>query len=138
QHRRERDRPVVGRLVAYFVVAALDVAWRRQDGVRQELVRLEDVLLLHIHPRQREELGRRHDSLALGPDNPEAGPIREHRHGQARGMHDEARAAAENGVELVLARDREAGGASLLQAVELLVAEIPAARTLIEIAADGA
>ena len=34
--------------------------------------------------------------------------------------------------------DREAGGAALLEADELLVAEVPAARPLIEVAADGA
>ena len=47
------------------------------------------------------------------------------------------RAAAEDGVELVLARRREAGVAALLEADELLVAEVPAARALIQVAADG-
>ena len=39
---------------------------------------------------------------------------------------------------LVLAVHGEAARAALLQASELLVAEVPAARTLIEVAADGA
>ena len=53
-------------------------------------------------------------------------------------MHDVARAVAEDRVILVLAIDGEAARAALLQAVELLVAEVPAARPLREVPADGA
>ena len=53
-------------------------------------------------------------------------------------MDDVARAVAEDRVELVLAIDGEAARAALLQAVELLVPEVPAARPLHQVAADGA
>ena len=42
------------------------------------------------------------------------------------------------GVVLVLTVHGEAGGASFFQAGELLVPEVPAPRTLIDVAADGA
>ena len=53
-------------------------------------------------------------------------------------MDDVTGAVAEDRVVLVLALDGEAPRAALLQAVELLVAEIPAARPLHDVAADGA
>ena len=54
-------------------------------------------------------------------------------------MDDVARAAAEDGVELVLAVHGEKQRvAALLEADELLVAEVPAARPLVEVAADRA
>ena len=53
-------------------------------------------------------------------------------------MDDVAGTVAEDRVELVLAVHGEAARAALLQAVELLVPEVPAARTLIQVAADGA
>src|SRR6476620_5799618 len=52
-------------------------------------------------------------------------------------MHDEARAASEDRVELVLACRGEALIAALLEADELLVAEVPATRALIQVAADS-
>jgi len=52
-------------------------------------------------------------------------------------MDDVARAVAEDGVQLVLALDGEAPRAALLQARELLVPVVPAARPLGEVAADG-
>src|SRR5689334_21076644 len=52
-------------------------------------------------------------------------------------MDDVAGAAAEDGVELVFTLRRETPVAALLVADELLVAEVPAARTLVDVAADG-
>src|SRR6476620_10736307 len=53
-------------------------------------------------------------------------------------MDDEAWPVPEDGVELVLAGRREALVAALLEADELLVTEVPAARPLIQVPADGA
>src|SRR5215472_2218055 len=52
-------------------------------------------------------------------------------------MHDKTRAPAENRVKLVLARNGEARVSALLEADELFIAEVPATRPLIEIAAHG-
>src|SRR5215471_15449047 len=53
-------------------------------------------------------------------------------------MHDVARSAvSENRVKLILAGRREAAISALLEADEFFIAEIPAARTLIDVAADG-
>src|SRR5579871_5997279 len=49
-------------------------------------------------------------------------------------MHNKAGATAKNRVELVLARNREAGVASLFEADKLFVPEIPATRALIQVA----
>src|SRR5262245_9476166 len=52
-------------------------------------------------------------------------------------MHDMARTVvAEDGVELVFTCGREAAAAAFLVAVELLVPEVPAARTLVDVAAN--
>ena len=54
-------------------------------------------------------------------------------------MDDVARSVvAEDGVILVLAVHGEAARAALLVADELFVAEVPAARTLVDVAADRA
>ena len=71
----------------------------------------------------------------LGPSDVE---LRVERHQSRRGigrMHDETRAAAEDGVELVLAVDREAGVAAGFEAREA-VAEIPAPRALAHVARE--
>src|SRR5439155_18631543 len=45
---------------------------------------------------------------------------------------------AEDGMVLILSADREAAVAALFEADELFVAEVPAARPLVEVAADRA
>src|SRR5689334_7557402 len=52
-------------------------------------------------------------------------------------MDDEAGPAAEDRVELVFSLRRETDVPPFLEADELLVAEVPATRALIEVAADG-
>src|SRR4029078_1231482 len=78
-----------------------------------------------------------HQALAVRTKETERRAICDEGHREARRMHDEAGAAAEDSLELVLARGREAPVAALLEADELLVAEVPAAWPLVEIAADG-
>ena len=53
-------------------------------------------------------------------------------------MDDVARPVAEDGVELVFSFRREAPVTALLVADELFVAEVPAPRTLVDVAADRA
>ena len=77
-------------------------------------------------------------TLPARSDNPEAGAISHEWDGKVRWVHDVARTAVtENRVKLILAGRREAAIATLLEADEFFIAEIPAARTLIDVAADG-
>ena len=77
-------------------------------------------------------------ALARGTDDAELRAERDRGHRQARRVDDVAGTAAEDRVVLVLAVHGEAARAALLQAVELLVAVVPAARTLVQVAADRA
>ena len=86
---------------------------------------------------EREEVGRRERALAGGSDDAELGVERDQRGRGIRRMHDEARSAAEDGVELVLAGDRETLVAAGLVARET-VAEIPAPGALADVARERA
>ena len=62
--------------------------------------------------------------------------IGEQRRGQRRRMRRDARAEIEGDAVEMIARARRTVRAALLEAVEMRIAEIPAARALREIAAD--
>ena len=111
---------------------------RRQDDVRHDLVRLQHGFAVEILVRHLEELAGIDLARAVRSDDAEASAVGDHRHREARRMNDVAGAIAEDRVELVLAFHREAARAALLQAVELFVAEVPAARPLHDVAADRA
>src|SRR5439155_6207228 len=88
--------------------------------------------------RHREVFGRRDFAFSRGAGETEFCAVCDQWHGQTGRMHDVARTVvAEDRMKLVFTRWREAAVAALLIAVEFLVAEIPAARPLIDIAADG-
>src|SRR5262249_61765404 len=89
--------------------------------------------------RRHGEVTRRgHLTFSLRSEDPEFRAIREERHCQIRRMHDVTRpVVSENRMKLILAGRREAAIAALLEADEFFIAEIPAARTLIDVAADG-
>src|SRR5262249_943274 len=62
--------------------------------------------------------------------------ISEQRHGHGRRMRGHARPEIEGGVIEMIARSRRTLGAALLETADLRIAEIPAARTLSEVAAE--
>src|SRR5262245_29148737 len=120
-------------------MARLDSARRRQNDVRQDLLVLEDVLLEDVlDGGHREVVGGGNFTLAVRTENPELRAVRHQRHRKARRMDDVARAVvAEDRVVLVLAGDGKAARTALLEAHEFLVAVVPTARALVDVAADG-
>ena len=113
------------------------LAGRREDHVRQDLRRTKHGLAHEVLVRHLVVVRSRNFPLACGSDDAEPRIEGNRRHGQARRMDDVTGSAAEDGVILILAVDGEASRSTLLQAIELLVAVVPAARALIQIAADG-
>ena len=127
------------RLEPDFVVPVLHVAGRRQDDVRQQLVGREHVLHPDVlHRRHREVVGSVDDALAVRTDEPELRAVRDRGHSETGRMDDVSRTVAEDGVELILARRREAGVPAFFVADEFFVAVIPAPRPLVDVAAQRA
>ena len=97
-------------------------------------------MLALVRPRRGlEELGQLDRALALRPQHLGRRPQGDQRRGQRRGMDDDALVAlGEDGVIAVLAVEGEALVAALEQAVDVLVAEVPAAVALAQVAAERA
>src|SRR6266487_2872194 len=110
-----------------------------KDDVGQQVLVLQHVLLQYIrHGRHREVIGGGDFALTLRPEHAELRAVRNEGHRQARWVDDVARTVvAEDRVVLVFAADGEAARAAFLETDELLVAEVPAARPLVDVAADG-
>ena len=140
----EHYRDVGDRPVERFHFAVLDVhradrlqLWRQQHG-GDDLARLEIVLALNVDLRQQKEVFQLH--LALGArlvGELEPGAERGERRRRGGGMNDGAAVVVEDRVILVLAGEGEAGIAALARAMMGARAEIPAARPLQQVAADG-
>ncbi|MGC4085820.1 MAG: hypothetical protein QM736_27760, partial [Vicinamibacterales bacterium] len=125
-HDGMRPRLAIGHLE---VPAASRGLRRRELDRRQHLVVCKNVLRRGVLPRQHEEVRRRDTPLIRGSDDAERGAKRYECRGRVRWMDDIALSTAEDGVELVLTREREALVAAVLVAGER-VAVIPAPRTL--------
>src|SRR5207249_2711691 len=109
-----------------------------ERNLRHDLVFFEDVLAQDIGAGADEIIVERNLALSLRP-----GDFRFRIEGQqgsrrVRWVDDVAELAADYGVVAVVAGDRETEIATFLVAVELVAAEEPAPRALIDIAAHGA
>ena len=109
---------------------------RRHQNSREEFGFAEHILVDRIHPRQDKELRRRHFPLAIWPGKLEYRLVSHEHRRDVRGMHDKARAAAENRVLAVFTVHREALVAAGLEAIKA-VAVIPAPGALGHVAGEG-
>ena len=106
---------------------------RRQLYSGEHLVRRQNRFSRGILLRQNEEVAGRHHALTRGADDAELRVERDQRRSRVGRVDDVAGPAAEDRVESVLAHDRKARLAAILQARKP-IAEIPAPRTLADVA----
>ena len=133
------QRPVEGVLLALLEVRhARGRRQRRQQDRGQDLVRSEVVFPLQVPTRRDEEILEQDPAQgAVGiAEFDRRAQGHQHRRGGRR-MDDRASAVVEDRVIRVLAVDRVAVAAALAQAAERGGAEVPAARPLQQVAAQG-
>ena len=111
----------------------------RQEDFREDLIRLERRLAFGLALGSAEEFARRQrPRFAARPSQGELGAQRDEGGSQARGVDKERRTfVAENGVITVVSFPDQRGVPFPAQQT-VAVAEIPAARTLAKVAANGA
>src|SRR6266849_1813747 len=125
-HRRDaHERPVVALLFPRLEINAARAARRRGNyHLGQNFARFEQLLA-------------RDRAFTRRTGEPDARVERHQRRGKIRRMHDKRRAAAEDRMVAVKSADRVTFVAALLEALDILIAEIPASRTLQQITAYG-
>ncbi len=127
-----RVRP--GFAIQHLVIRAARAGPRRRQLNRsQHFVLRQDVFARGVHARQLEEFSRGNHALARRSRDVKLRVQRHQRRRGVRRMHDVAGPAAENGVELILARSRKTNVAAVLEARKT-VAEIPAPGALANVA----
>src|SRR5262249_2184651 len=133
------ERPVVGLLVPDFIAGVAQPALGNGDG-QHDLVGRQDVLALLGRLRRVEEAGQvRLFPFAVRSEHVHDRAQGDQGRGQRRRTDDNAlMPLSVNSVVAVLAVQREALVAALEQALDVLVAEIPAAIALAEVAAERA
>ena len=137
--RDAHDRVVPCLPLAGLVIETLAAGLRQRHlNLRHDVRRAENVLAPGVHLRCDEKFLQRHRFLARRSCNLDLGVERDERRREIGRMDDIARAAAEDGMIAVVARDGIADLAALAQTDVARRAEIPAERPLAEIPRDGA
>src|SRR5262245_13368968 len=111
----------------------------RDADLRNDLLILQHVLAANVPlRRQREKLVERNDTFAFRSRHRDARAKRQQHRREIGWMNDVRRATGDDGVVLVLARRGVTLRAAFLQTVHFFEPEIPATRTLAQVAADRA
>ena len=135
-HRRSHQRPIERILVANFVRGILGATGGRHVYFGDDLVGQQDSFARIWRGRRDEELRGVHFAGAGGRGDLHLGAQGDQRRAQAGGRDELGRSGREDGVILVLAIGDEALAVFSAEEAEA-VAEVPAARALRQVAADG-